>query len=170
MRRATPIVALFALVPACEEDNDPPAAATTSAGTTGEVDPWWLGAFHNADYAVGSNASLLVVGNLELREDGTATGTTHFCDDDPEVIEYTWTMDGDSVTLAGDPLIWEGGEVGPISITRGTGFARAARAIEKRGDRRQFTVDATRFPLAAARLGRGVLVFVFVFRDVAEDP
>jgi hypothetical protein len=115
---------------ACEEADDAPAGETGSmVGTTGEPEPWWLGVFHDASLPPGSNASLVFVGNLDVRADGTATGTSSFCDDAPEVAEYGWTMAGDTVTLTGDPLLWEGGEVGAITIVAGTECDEIAIAI-----------------------------------------
>jgi hypothetical protein len=113
----------------CEQDDAPAEGGTTAAETGTDAGPWWLGGFHDAMFPVGSNASLVTVGNLTIREDGTATGTALFCDDDPELAEYTWSMAGDTVTLAGDPLVWQGGVVDTITITQGAGCDEIAVAV-----------------------------------------
>lgn len=114
--RAWILSCALGLLGCAESDPEPAEETGTLVETTGEPAPWWLGAFHDASLPPGSNATLLFVGNLEVRDDGTATAASLFCDDAPELAEYTWTMADDTVTFAGDPLIWQGGEVGSIVL------------------------------------------------------
>jgi hypothetical protein len=124
MPRPRFLVCALLLLGCPEEDPEPAAESGAMVGTTGEPEPWWLGTFHDASLPPGSNATLLFVGNLEVRADGTATGTSLFCEDEPEIAQYSWSMAGDTVTFAGDPLIWQVGEVASIEL-------RAAAACDE---------------------------------------